>query len=283
MPATPQTDQAPSRLNRWLGMKAWLIGLSLAGLLATNVATLLSASVHDTLYNGLRRVLLIGGDLLADRALGRSLTRQQDAKLRAATQTLADENRQLAAKGQRLQAAQDDLARRHAQATTDLDLLRTQQRRTAESLGTLQRAQAAQSTRAKAIAASVNRRLAKGVARNTAAIPAESVPYVGIGVTLSVTALDIHDACQTMAEINDLLKLLNQGEERADFCATRLPTVAQVVQRLKTDWRSSMERVAADARAVPAAMAVPDIRLPTAGETRAVVCPILGGPAWLQC
>ncbi|GCL61779.1 hypothetical protein [Pseudaquabacterium pictum] len=138
-------------------------------------------------------------------------------------------------------------------------------------------------TRAKVIAASVNRRLAKGVARNTAAIPAESVPYVGIGVTLSVTALDIHDACQTMAEINDLLKLLNQGEERADFCATRLPTVAQVVQRLKTDWRASMERVAADARAVPAAMAVPDIRLPTAGETRAVVCPILGGPAWLQC
>lgn len=224
-----------------------------------------------------------GGDLLAERATRSSPTRQQDAKLSVATQTLADEIRQLAAKGQRLQTAHDDLARRHAQAGTDLDQLRAQHRKTTESLGTLQRAQDAHATRAKAIATSVNKRLAKGVARKPAAIPAESLPYVGIGVTLSVTALDIHDACQTMAQTNDLLKLLNRGEERADFCGTRLPSVSQVVDRLKTDWRGSMEREAADARAAPVAMAVPDIRLPTAGETRAVFCPILGWPAWLSC
>lgn len=104
-----------------------------------------------------------------------------------------------------LQTQRLEAAAQGRQASIGLDQLSTQHRKTAESLGTLQRAQEAHAIRAKAIAISVNRRLAKGVARNTAAIPAESVPCVGIGVTLSVTALDIHDACQAMAEINDLL------------------------------------------------------------------------------
>ena len=283
MPATPQTDQAPSRLKRWLGLKAWLIGLSLAGLLATNVATLLSAPVHNTLYDGLRRLLLIGGDLLADRATRSSPTRQQDARVRTTTQALADENRQMSTRGQRLQAEHDTLAKRHTQAARDLDLLRAEHKQTADALGGLQRAQAAQSTRAKAIATSVNRRMAKGVARNTAAIYAESLPYVGIGVSLSMTALDIRDACQTMDEINQLLRLLNQGEERPDYCGTRLPTTQQVVDRLQADWRSSMERVQAEVRAAPASLAVPDVRLPTAGETRAIMCPLLGSPSWMRC
>ena len=54
-----------------------------------------------------------------------------------------------------------------------------------------------------------------------AALPAEAVPYLGVGVTLAVTSLDIYDACTTMKEINGLLVMrkrpgmppLIQGEE----------------------------------------------------------------------
>lgn len=46
-------------------------------------------------------------------------------------------------------------------------------------------------------------------ARNLASMPLESVPVVGALTIVSVTALEVYDACQTSAEMEDLRRLAN--------------------------------------------------------------------------
>jgi hypothetical protein len=45
-----------------------------------------------------------------------------------------------------------------------------------------------------------------------AAIPAEAVPYIGVGTMLAVTAMDIKDACDTMKDMDNLLIALGVAE-----------------------------------------------------------------------
>ena len=87
---------------------------------------------------------------------------------------------------------------------------------------------------AKETVATVNKRLAKGIARNIAALPSEAVPFVGIAVMVASTTLDVYDACQTMKDFNVLLNMLGQGEENPELCGKRVPTVDEVKASAKT-------------------------------------------------
>lgn len=77
----------------------------------------------------------------------------------------------------------------------------------------------------------VARRTVKNVSLNVASIAGESIPYVGIGVILAVTASDVYDGCETMKDTNDLLKLLDVGEfksEEQQVCGIKIPTEQQI-------------------------------------------------------
>jgi hypothetical protein len=87
---------------------------------------------------------------------------------------------------------------------------------------------------AKETVATVNKRIAKGIARNIAALPSEAVPFVGIAVMVASTTLDVYDACQTMKDFNVLLNMLGQGEENPELCGKRVPTVDEVKASAKT-------------------------------------------------
>jgi hypothetical protein len=100
---------------------------------------------------------------------------------------------------------------------------------------------------------------------------------------VSVAALDLYDACQTMKEINELMKLLDQGEEKADFCGMKTPTVPQVLAKMQTEWNASAERVAREAKGLAAGMPVPEVRLPSAAEAKSVICPLVGSMSWAAC
>jgi len=94
-------------------------------------------------------------------------------------------------------------------------------------------------------------------------------------VAISVTALDIYDACESMKEMNSLLPLLGQGEEQSDFCGFRLPTTKEVLAKMNTDWKKSMEQIAREAASTPSSIPKPEVRLPTTKETAASVCPVV--------
>lgn len=250
---------------------------------AANVATVVNSTFHDLAFGIVERALSIFGAEVAEKAVYKSLKRQTEAHTRKATAALTDENHALQTKNKQLGLQNAELDAKHSKALAEADAVKVAHAKTHAELGDIKLKRMAEAKHAKAMATSVRTRLAKGVVRNNAAIPAEAIPYIGIGVTLSVTALDVYDACQTMREINELMKLLGLGEESADFCGMKSPTVPQVLARVQAEWKSSAELVAKEARGLSANVPVPDVRLPTASEARAVICPLVGSMSWMAC
>lgn len=248
MTRDPSIPQKPSLWRRFVAFKTLLVSLSLVGLLASNVASLVSAGAHDWMHNALWRVLSIGGQSVADRVLANSPKAKLDQTVKTKTADLDAKNR--------LQAK-------------ELEEVHVKNRKLAQQLDV-------NGKQAKATVAAVHQRLAKGVSRNVAALPSESIPYLGLGVTLAVTSLDIYDACQTMKDFNDLLRMMGQGEEKPDLCGQKVPTVDQVLASTKAQWRSSVQRVTDDAKAFK--VAVPDVRLPTRDEMTKASCAAVAVP-----
>ena len=248
MTRDPSIPQKPSLWHRFVAFKTLLVSFSLVGLLASNVASLVSAGAHDWMHNALWRVLSIGGQAVADRALANSPKAKLDETVKVKTADLDAKNM--------LQAK-------------ELEDVHIKNRKLAQQLDT-------NGKQAKATVAAVHQRLAKGVSRNVAALPSESIPYLGLGVTLAVTSLDIYDACQTMKDFNDLLRMMGQGEEKPDLCGQKVPTVDQVLASTKAEWRSSVQRVTDDAKAFK--VAVPDVRLPTREEMTKASCAAVAVP-----
>ena len=248
MTRDPSIPQKPSLWHRFVAFKTLLVSFSLVGLLASNVASLVSAGAHDWMHNALWRVLSIGGQAVADRALANSPKAKLDETVKVKTADMDAKNR--------LQAK-------------ELEDVHVKNRKLAQQLDT-------NGKQAKATVAAVHQRLAKGVSRNVAALPSESIPYLGLGVTLAVTSLDIYDACQTMKDFNDLLRMMGQGEEKPDLCGQKVPTVDQVLASTKAEWRSSVQRVTDDAKAFK--VAVPDVRLPTREEMTKASCAAVAVP-----
>ncbi|OYU11941.1 MAG: hypothetical protein CFE38_09050 [Comamonadaceae bacterium PBBC1] len=234
--------------SRFVPFKTILVSFTLVGLLASNVASLVSVSAHDWMHSALWQVLSIGDQAVADRALANSPKAKLEDTVKKRTAELDAKNR--------LQAKElEDVQVKNLKLAQQVDVNGKQ---------------------AKATAAAVHQRLAKGVSRNVAALPSESIPYLGLGVTLAVTSLDIYDACQTMKDFNALLRMMGQGEEKPDLCGQKVPTVDQVLASTKAEWRSSVQRVTDDAKAFK--VAVPNVRLPTRDEMAKASCAAVAVP-----
>ncbi len=235
--------------------KSIFLALSITGLLLTNIAALASATAHDWMHNALWRTLSIVGQAVADRALANSPNGRLDQAVKVKTTELETKNKQLAAT--------------HEIQTKELEAVHAKNQKLAQQLDL-------NGKQAKATVATVHQRLAKGVSRNVAALPSESIPYLGLGVTLAVTSLDIYDACQTMKDFNALLRMMGQGEESPDLCGQKVPTVDQVLASTKTEWRTSVQRVADESKGVK--IASPDVRLPTRDEVAKASCAAVSVP-----
>ena len=249
----------PARGWLFRNLKSLSVMASMAGLLTLNAATVMNSTMHDVLFSGVQKALLFLGADVADGVLSKSPTVRAKQQIAVATKAMKDEVVDLKATNKKLNGDFQDLRVKHDKEIS------------------------AASVRAKStkeIASNVQKRLAKGVARNIAALPAEAVPYLGVGVTLAVTSLDIYDACTTMKEINGLLVMLGQGEENTDFCGVKVPTLAEVLKSAKTGWKTSVDTVLTEAREAPGAMlkALPQPQLPSRSEIISTVCPLITMP-----
>ena len=86
----PSIPQQPSLWRRFAAFKTLLVSFSLVGLLASNVASLVSAGAHDWMHNALWRVLSIGGQAVADRALANSPKAKVEATINVPTQIVIE-------------------------------------------------------------------------------------------------------------------------------------------------------------------------------------------------
>jgi hypothetical protein len=249
------TRQLAGRSSRSWTLKSLFMAFSLIALIASNVASLVSAGAHEFMHSALLRVLLIGGQPFAEKLLKESPKARLGQDIKDKTADFDLKNKRLAATNE-LQAKQlEEVNVRNRQLAHQLDVNGKQ---------------------AKATVATVHQRLKKGVSRNLAALPAESIPYLGLGVTLAVTSLDIYDACQTMKDFNGLLRMMGQGEENPELCGRRVPTVDQVLSSAKTEWRNSVQRVEEESKAIK--FSAPEARLPTLDEVTKAVCSVLTVP-----
>lgn len=66
------------------------------------------------------------------------------------------------------------------------------------------------------IARRISKRTVRNISANIASIPAESIPVIGIGVVIAITALDLHDACADLKDMDELTHFVGVNNDNAD-------------------------------------------------------------------
>lgn len=72
----------------------------------------------------------------------------------------------------------------------------------------------AKSKASKEVSQKIAKRLIRNVSINTGSILVESVPYLGVGTLIGVTAMDVNDACETMKDVNTILSNIGQEPDQ---------------------------------------------------------------------
>ncbi len=68
----------------------------------------------------------------------------------------------------------------------------------------------------KKVSLRISKRTLRNISANLAAIPAESIPAVGIGVVVAITAMDLHDACSDLKDMDELALTVGVDNNKAD-------------------------------------------------------------------
>jgi DNA-binding protein H-NS len=82
------------------------------------------------------------------------------------------------------------------------------------------------------------KRTAKNVATNVTSVAGEAVPYLGVGLVVTVTAADVIDGCDTVLDVNEMLRILEVepiDDHESDVCGIKVPSVDEVLTNIKQD------------------------------------------------
>ena len=82
----------------------------------------------------------------------------------------------------------------------------------------------------------ITKRTIRGVSRSLAAIPADFIPFVGNAVTLGVTSWEIYDACETMKDMDEIIRSMgiNDTVEKDKACKIKMPSKEDIVKAIKS-------------------------------------------------
>ena len=72
-------------------------------------------------------------------------------------------------------------------------------------------------------------------AKSIAAIPAESIPFIGVGVLIADTGYELYSACESMRDLDELYSSLGMEDEISNdamlgVCNPKLPNANEVLQ-----------------------------------------------------
>ena len=82
----------------------------------------------------------------------------------------------------------------------------------------------------------ITKRTIRGVSRSLAAIPADFIPFVGNAVTLGVTSWELYDACETMKDMDEIIRSMgiNDTVEKDKACKIKIPSREDIVKAIKS-------------------------------------------------
>ena len=89
-------------------------------------------------------------------------------------------------------------------------------------------------------------RTGRSVVRSVASIPAEAIPFIGVATTITITGLEIKDACATMKDLEELNRLLDRDADidAETTCGLKVPdkdtVIGKVIKSPKTAYESAM-------------------------------------------
>lgn len=93
---------------------------------------------------------------------------------------------------------------------------------------------------------SLAQRTFRNVSRHVAGITGSSIPYVGAGVQVGMTQLDVREGCKTLEDLNEMIRIMDLEPVDADrVCAIKVPTVDEVIAQVIGNWRTTYAVAAA--------------------------------------
>lgn len=95
-------------------------------------------------------------------------------------------------------------AKRHADLSKKYTEIKTENK----NLKLASKRNIANKKKVSAIAKRITTRTARNAAVNISSIPAEAIPYLGVGMVVAVTTMDIYDACESMKDISQMMNIM---------------------------------------------------------------------------
>ncbi len=212
----------------WLGRAVWL-SLTLL-LCVTNILTLLDQDFRNNVYDALARVA--ASPVLRTIGLGPIVKIVEEGS------PAAGEKRAVERATRHLVERVSMLRRDVADLTTEKARLVTQGQALQKQLRASHAAIASHRQRVSALGMRVVSRAGRSVTRHLAALPGHALPVLSATVAVGSVALDIHDACESLKELDDLNRSVGLAPaNRSDVCGRAVPTADELLANARDNWR----------------------------------------------
>lgn len=90
--------------------------------------------------------------------------------------------------------------------------------------------------KARGVARKIATRTVRNIGVNVTSMAGEAIPYLGIGLILTTTAMDINDGCDTVSDVNSILAELEDTqapEDTSKICGMTVPTIEELTESIK--------------------------------------------------
>lgn len=242
----------------------WLLAACCVLLGASNLVTLLSDRVHAMAYGGVRAALsAVVANAALSRILSASPTVKRDRQVDVATKALQNEKAAITASKAALEQKHLALEKSHRElGAKHSELMRISSKR-AEVV--------------KVASKRLATRAVTNAARNVSSVTAQTIPMIGTGIVLAVTAWDIHDACETLKDINEVNAVFDlDRSDQMTVCGMKVPTRAEAAAKVRENWKGLYQHTADALNQAGSVVTIPPLPKVTWPAVRAATCPVVG-------
>ncbi len=239
-------------------LKTLLVVAVIGGLIALNILTLVSDRAHSIAYGAVAAVAGWAAVAAVMRAISsrpileNSPTNKRKDHVRNATATLEREKRDLHAaktnvdsKNAALEKSHKGLEAEKAALSKSHKGLEAEKAALSKSNSELATKMKAKTEAAKKLSTKVAARAAKSAARNVAGMAGQAIPYIGVGLMVGITALDVKDACDNLKDLNEMHAEFDlQKEDESKVCGMRIPSGEEIIAGVKKNWQAAYRAAA---------------------------------------
>ena len=91
----------------------------------------------------------------------------------------------------------------------------------------------------------IQKRTAKSAFRSVVAVTGETIPYIGVGVIVAVTTLELYDACGTLKDLAVLNEQLELGEavNTDKVCGLKVPSISDLIDNIDKSPKEALDKI----------------------------------------